>query len=99
MILSSKPVQRVCPLATILGSNVTLRSRGFSNSNSPNSPVKVFWLFPLRVLPRLARRLVLFIAQMIGHLGLERSFQNGFGQLFEQTTLPDDILGFLVVGQ
>jgi hypothetical protein len=36
---------------------------------------------------------------MIGHLGRERSLQNGFGQLFEQTVLPDDILGLLVVGE
>src|ERR1700751_1350789 len=34
---------------------------------------------------------------MIGHLGLQRSFQNRFGQLFEQTVLPDDILGLLVI--
>ena len=52
MILSSKPVQRVWPLATILGSNVALRSRGVSNSSSPKSPFRVFWLFPLRELPR-----------------------------------------------
>jgi hypothetical protein len=38
-------------------------------------------------------------AQMISHLGLQRSFQNRFGQLFEQTVLPDDILGLLVVGE
>jgi len=36
---------------------------------------------------------------MIGHLGLELSFQNGFGELFEQTVLPDDILGLLVICQ
>jgi hypothetical protein len=46
-----------------------------------------------------ARRVVLLVAQMIGHLGRERSFQNGLGYLFEQTVLPDDILGFLVVGE
>jgi hypothetical protein len=32
---------------------------------------------------------------MIGHLGFEGSFQNGFGQLFQQNVLPDDIRGFL----
>ena len=52
MILSSKPAQCVWPLATILGSNVALRSRGVSNSSSPNSPFNVLGLFPLRVLPR-----------------------------------------------
>src|SRR5215813_14435009 len=36
---------------------------------------------------------------MIGHLGLQRSFQNGLGQLFEQTVFPDDILGPLVVSE
>ena len=46
-----------------------------------------------------ARRVVLLVAQMIGHLGLQGSFQDGFGQLFEQTVLPDDILGLLVVGE
>jgi hypothetical protein len=30
---------------------------------------------------------------------LPGSFQNGFGQLFEQTVLPDDNLGLLVVAQ
>ena len=41
----------------------------------------------------MARRVMLLVAQMLGYLGLERSFQNGFGQLFEQTVFPDDILG------
>jgi hypothetical protein len=35
---------------------------------------------------------------MVGQLGLQGAFQDGFGQLFEQTVLPDDILGVLVVG-
>jgi len=42
---------------------------------------------------------MLLVAQMIGHLGLQRSLQDGFGQFFEQAVLPDDILGLLVVGQ
>src|ERR1051326_3138731 len=42
---------------------------------------------------------MLLIAQMIGHLGLQRSLQDGLGQFLEQPVLPDDILGFLVVGQ
>src|SRR5947209_12191081 len=42
---------------------------------------------------------MLLVAQMIGHLGLQRSLQDGFGQFLEQAVLPDDILGFLVVGQ
>ena len=33
------------------------------------------------------------------NLGLQRAFQNGLGQLFEQTVLPDDILGLLVICQ
>jgi hypothetical protein len=36
---------------------------------------------------------------MIGHLGRQGSFQNGFGQLFQQPVLPDDVLGFLIVAQ
>jgi hypothetical protein len=54
-----------------------LRSRGVSSSNSPNSPVKVFGFSVARVSTTVARRVV--PAQMIGHLGLQRSFQNGFG--------------------
>ena len=46
-----------------------------------------------------ARRVVLLVAQMIGHLGLQGSLQDGFGQFLEQSVLSDDILGFLVVGQ
>jgi hypothetical protein len=49
--LSSKTVQRVWPLATILGSNVALRSRGVSNSSSPKSPFEVLGLFQFRVYP------------------------------------------------
>ena len=52
-ILSSKPVNRVCPLATIFGSKVPLRSRGVSNSISPKSPFRVLLVPPLRELPLL----------------------------------------------
>ncbi|GEM_PF-3405928 len=38
MILSSKPVKRVCPLPTIFGSKLPLRSRGVSREISPKSP-------------------------------------------------------------
>src|SRR5437016_129780 len=59
-----------------------------------------FLAFPVaRVAPVVARRIVLLVAQMIGQLGLQGSFQDSFGQLFEQTVLPDDILGFLVLGE
>jgi hypothetical protein len=53
MILSSNPVQRVCPLATIFGSSLPLRSRGVSKGISPNSPFSVFADTPLRELPPL----------------------------------------------
>jgi hypothetical protein len=33
-ILSSKPVNRVCPFPTIFGSNVPLRSRGVSSGSA-----------------------------------------------------------------
>jgi len=36
-----------------------------------------------RIPPVVARRVVLLVAQMLGHLGLQRSLENGFGQLFE----------------
>jgi hypothetical protein len=52
-----------------------------------------------RVAPVVARRIVLLLAQMIAHLGLQSPLQDGFGELFEQTVFPDDILGLLVVGQ
>ncbi len=59
-----------------------------------------FRAFPVaRVAPVVARRVVLLVAQMIAEFGFQRPFQEGFGQLFEQTVLPDDILGLLVVGE
>src|SRR5882724_12954672 len=51
MILSSKPVNRVCPLATILGSKLACRSRGVSSSSSPKSPFSALRPIPLRLLP------------------------------------------------
>src|ERR1035437_2191261 len=50
-ILPSKPAMRVWPFGMIWGSNVPSRSRGVMTSISPNSPFKVFLLFPLRRLP------------------------------------------------
>src|ERR1017187_5052255 len=50
-ILPSKPAMRVWPFGMIWGSNVASRSRGVMTSISPNSPFKVFLLFPLRRLP------------------------------------------------
>src|ERR1019366_3308486 len=47
-ILPSKPAMRVWPFGMIWGSNVASRSRGVMTSISPNSPFKVFLLFPLR---------------------------------------------------
>ena len=35
----------------------------------------------------------------LGHLRFKCALQYGFGQLFEQAVLPDDILGFLLVGE
>jgi hypothetical protein len=52
-----------------------------------------FWAFPVaRVASVVARRVVLLVAQMIGHLGLQGPLQYGFGQVLEQSVLPDDIL-------
>jgi len=50
-ILSSNPVQRVRCLATICGSKLPSRSRGMSMVSSPNSPLRVFLLLSMRVLP------------------------------------------------
>src|ERR1035437_3112569 len=51
MILSSKPVNRLCPLATILGSKLPCRSRGVSSSSSPKSPFSTLQPLPLRLFP------------------------------------------------
>ncbi len=53
IILSSKPVQRVWCLGISCGSKRPSRSRGISIGSSPNSPLSVFWLLPLRALPAL----------------------------------------------
>jgi hypothetical protein len=52
-ILSSKPVNRVCPRDTIMGSNVRFRSRGVSSAISPKSPFSALVVMPLRELPLL----------------------------------------------
>src|SRR5882757_9271774 len=49
--LSSKPAQRVWCLPMSCGSKAPWRSRGMSSGNSPNSPLSVFALCPLRALP------------------------------------------------
>src|SRR6201997_923545 len=51
MILSSKPVNRLCPLATILGSKLPCRSRGVSSSSSPKSPFSTLRPLPFRLFP------------------------------------------------
>jgi len=51
MILSSQPVKRVCPLLTIFGSKLPLRSRGVSREISPKSPFRIFFVLPLRKFP------------------------------------------------
>src|ERR1700733_11087208 len=51
MILSSKPVNRLCPLATILGSKLPCRSRGVSSSSSSKSPFSTLRPLPLRLFP------------------------------------------------
>src|SRR6478672_7855722 len=50
-ILSSKPSNRVCPLAISCGSKLPARSRGIDISTSPSSVSTVFELVPLRLLP------------------------------------------------
>jgi len=81
-------------LATILGSNVAWRSRGVSNASLPELALQGFLAFPVaRVAPVVARRVVLLVAQMVRHLGLQGPLQDGFGQFLEQAVLPDDILG------
>ena len=98
--MSSKPVQRVCPLATILGSNVALPVARRLQLQLAEVALQSLLAFPVaRVAPVVARRVVLLVAQMVGHLGFQRPLQDRFGQLLEQTVLPDDILGFLVVGE
>jgi hypothetical protein len=51
MTLLVNPSRRRCPLRTVCGSNVELRSRGTSNATLPISVVTVFGDVPLRLLP------------------------------------------------
>src|SRR6266853_359677 len=51
MIRSSKPSSLVCPLATICGSKLPLRSRGIASSIAPSSTSTVLLEWPLRLLP------------------------------------------------
>jgi hypothetical protein len=51
MIRSLKPVSRVCPLRTICGSNVPLRSRGTATFTAPISVSSVLPVVPLRLFP------------------------------------------------
>src|SRR5712691_3137474 len=51
MIRSSKPSSLVCPLATICGSKLPLRSRGIASSIAPSSPSTVLLEWPLRLFP------------------------------------------------
>jgi hypothetical protein len=69
-ILLSKPVQRVCRLRTIFGSKLACRSRGVSSSTSVTRSALV-----------LSRRIVFLIAQMPGHRGFQRPFQNCCGEV------------------
>src|SRR3954464_8179072 len=90
-IFSSNPVNRVCPLATIFGSNVPFRSRGVSSSNSPQSPFNFLQVFPFRELPLLCpARIVLFVAEVILQLGRHGTLQQSFCQLLQQPILSDD---------
>ncbi len=68
--------------------------------NSPNSPLSVFWLWPLRVLPAaLATGSILAVAQVVGHLGLQRPLHQGLGELLEQPVLANQVFRLLVISQ
>src|SRR5215467_15032378 len=98
MILSSKPGPACLSLGHDLGSKARLAVARSFHLQLPKLALQGFWALPVaRVSPPVAGRVVLLIAKMIGYFGLEGSFQNGFGQFFEQTVLPDDILGLPVV--
>ena len=45
-----------------------------------------------------ADRVVLLMAQVLGHLGFQRPLHQQFGQLLEQAVLADQVFGLLVVG-
>ncbi len=84
-ILSSNPVQRVWFFLTICGSNSPLRSRGVAISTSPKSPFSVLRVTPFRLFPLLSPcRIVLFVAQMLGHLALHSPFHHRFGELLQK---------------
>jgi len=43
--------------------------------------------------------IVLLKSQMVRELGLQRSLQDCFGELFQQAVLADDVFRLLVIGQ
>ena len=51
MIRSLNPASRVCPLRTIRGSKLPLRSRGTARSTAPISVSTVLGVLPLRLFP------------------------------------------------
>ena len=100
MILSSKPVKRVCPLATIFGSNVPLRSRGVSSGSLAEIAFQgLGCLAVARVAAVVAGLVVLLIAEMVGHLGLHGPLQQRLGELLQQPVFANDVFGLLVVRQ
>lgn len=84
-------------LADELGLEGALASRGMSSGNSPNSPLSVFALSPLRALPvTLVTGIALVVTEMLGHFGFQRPLHQHLGQLLEQAILANQIFGFLV---
>jgi len=97
-ILSSKPAQRVWCLGISWGSKLPCRSRGISIGSSPNSPLSVLRLRPLRA-GRVGDWLVLVVTEVLGHLRIQRPLHQQLGQLLEQAVLADQVFRLLVVGQ
>src|ERR1019366_1052643 len=52
-----------------------------------------------RVAAVITGRIVLLVAEMVGHLNLHRAFQQRLGQLLQQTVFPYDVFWLLVVRQ
>ena len=102
MILSQKPLQRGCPLATISVSNVAFRLRGVSSSSSREVALQVLAGFPrCACFPGGGPQGGALVVEMITHLDFQgpAAHQDGFRQLFAKSPLPDDVFEFFVVSE
>jgi hypothetical protein len=89
MTMSSRPpVTRPDRLGTSTGSKLPARSRGTRRCTGPTPGLHPFADGPITGIARvMTRRVVLVIAQMRGHLGLQGPFQHRLDQVTEHAAL------------